>query len=61
MTKPAPDAPFAEQAEYWVVRLASGEIEPNELAEFKVWQAARPGMTAASLVYPGQPGGTPYH
>jgi transmembrane sensor len=28
------------QAEHWVVRLASGEIEANELAAFKAWLAA---------------------
>ena len=47
MTEPSLDARLAEQAEHWVVRLASGEIEARELAAFKTWLAAAPEHRAA--------------
>lgn len=37
----------AAQAEHWVVRLASGELETAELAAFKAWLAADPAHRIA--------------
>ncbi|WBO23894.1 FecR family protein [Sphingomonas abietis] len=38
---------MAEQAEHWVARLASGEIEAKEMSAFKAWLAAAPEHRAA--------------
>lgn len=37
----------AAQAEHWVVRLASGDLEATELATFKTWLAIDPAHRAA--------------
>lgn len=47
MTGPDDDTILAKQAEYWVVRLASGDITANELAAFKAWLASDPGHRTA--------------
>ncbi len=47
MTESPLDAQLNEQAEYWVVRLASGEIDAEELATLKTWLAAAPEHRAA--------------
>lgn len=36
-----------EQAEHWVVRLASGAITPKEMAQFEAWLAVSPDHRAA--------------
>jgi len=42
MNMPSEDSHLVEQAEHWVVRLASGDIDANELEAFKAWLAAAP-------------------
>ena len=39
MNMPSDDPGLAEQAEHWVIRLASGEIDADELERFKAWLA----------------------
>jgi len=38
---------LVDQAEHWVVRLASGAITPKEMASFETWLAASPDHRAA--------------
>lgn len=38
---------LVNQAEYWVVRLASGAITPGEMAAFEAWLSASPDHRAA--------------
>lgn len=38
---------LVNQAEYWVVRLASGAITPGEMATFETWLSASPDHRAA--------------
>lgn len=45
--KPSDRSPLAEQAEHWVVRLASGAITPREMAIFEAWLARSPDHRAA--------------
>lgn len=47
MTDPANNNVLTEQAEYWVVRLASGEVSDEELSAFKTWLAVGPAHRAA--------------
>lgn len=47
MTGPADKTLLAEQAEYWVVRLASGDVTDEELSAFKTWLAVVPAHRAA--------------
>jgi transmembrane sensor len=37
----------AEEARYWIVRMASGAMEPSEVAGFQAWRAADPAHDAA--------------
>jgi transmembrane sensor len=45
--KPADLSSLADQAEHWVVRLASGAITPREMADFETWLARSPHHRAA--------------
>lgn len=48
MNKNSPDPScLVDQAEHWVVRLASGAITPKEMATFEVWLAASPDHRTA--------------
>ncbi len=45
--KPSDRSSLAEQAEHWVVRLASGTVTSREMAAFEAWLARSPDHRAA--------------
>lgn len=45
MTQTQPD--IAETARHWIVRMASGEMTEDELAQFRTWRAASPEHNTA--------------